>query len=314
MTVVSEVNKGSTFSFTVPTEPVAEEAKPSHEPSSNGTPDPTPVSRITATRPSLAQITQQVPVLPTKRDVLLIEDNKDMVDQFRRALQREGFEVQTADHAAYAEAMVSQIRPTVVLLDVNFANGQGWELLRSLKERDDTFDIPIVVTTISGDSERAYRLGAHSFLQRPFTPDKLVEVILEAEHESNRERILIIDDQPETIRLLTQLLDEHGDFRVFSAESGAEGISLVARRRPNLIILDLRMPGMDGFAVLHELRANPETSSIPVLVVTGEMDFNASEAEQLSNLHVLRKTDISQEAYEQFIENVRNYLHARGTE
>jgi CheY-like chemotaxis protein len=80
---------------------------------------------------------------------------------------------------------------------------------------------------------------------------------LSAEQESSTERILIIDDQPESIRLLTQLLDQHGNFRVFSASSANEGISLVARRRPDLIILDLRMPAKDGFAVLDELRDGP---------------------------------------------------------
>ncbi|MEO1286885.1 MAG: response regulator, partial [Chloroflexota bacterium] len=85
-------------------------------------------------------------------------------------------------------------------------------------------------------------------------------------------------------------------------------ISLVARRRPNLIILDLRMPGKDGFAVLDELRGNPETAKIPVLVVTGEMDLSNSEQEQLIDIHVLRKTDISQEEYELFIDNIRAYI------
>jgi len=255
-----------------------------------------------------SRITQSIPIMNAKRDVLLIEDNKEMVDHFRRILQHEGFEVRTADHPSYAEAMVGQIRPALVVLDVNFAEGSGWELLENLKERDDSFDIPIVVTTMSEDSERAYRLGAHTFIARPFLPETFLEAVLEAEKESQRERILIIDDQPEAIRLLTQLLAQHGDFRVFSAQSGDEGISLVARRRPDLIILDLRMPGKDGFAVLDELRGNPETAKIPVLVVTGDIDLSTTEMEQLQNIRILPKTDISQEDYEQFIENVRSYL------
>jgi CheY-like chemotaxis protein len=97
---------------------------------------------------------------------------------------------------------------------------------------------------------------------------------------------------------------------VFSAESGDEGISLVARRRPDLIILDLRMPDKDGFAVLDELRDNPETAKIPVLVVTGDIDLSTTELEQLSDIQVLPKTDISQEQYDLFIDNVRSYLEA----
>ena len=79
---------------------------------------------------------------------------------------------------------------------------------------------------------------------------------------------------------------------------------------PDLIILDLRMPGKDGFAVLDELRGNPETAKIPVLVVTGDIDLNSEEQAQLSNIKVLPKTDISQDDYDKFIENVRAYLEA----
>jgi signal transduction histidine kinase/CheY-like chemotaxis protein len=255
-------------------------------------------------------ITQNIPMMSDKREVVLIEDSKDMVDQFRRTLQREGFEVTTAEHPAYAEAMIGQLRPGVVILDVNFADGQGWNVLKNLKERDDTFDIPVIVTTMSEDSERAYRLGAHTFIERPFLPDDLLEAVLKAEAESKRERILIIDDQPEAIRLLRQLLDEHGDFRIFSAESGDEGISLVARRHPDLIILDLRMPDKDGFAVLDELRDNPETAKIPVLVVTGDVDLSATELEKLQDIDILQKTDISEADYDKFMDNVRAYLEA----
>jgi len=82
---------------------------------------------------------------------------------------------------------------------------------------------------------------------------------------------------------------------------------LVARRRPDLIILDLRMPEMDGFAVLSELRSNPETANIPVMVVTGDL-VNATEQELLENIQILQKTDISQDAYDAFIEGVKAHL------
>lgn len=337
MFVKSEVNVGSTFSFTVPIEPVQEEKSEALEPiieddidtvtqvthvtqidhdtrPTNDKPDgynTRPVTKPTIEVRSLTPAAAPTPatkVIQVKRQILLIEDNKDMVDQFRRILQREGFDVQTADHPAYTEAMASNLRPNVIVMDVNFAGGEGWNILSRLKDRDDTFDIPIIVVSLSDESERAYQMGVHHFIQRPFLPEQLVQAVLDAEKESNTERILIIDDHPEAIRLLTQLLNENGTYRVFSAESGVEGISMVARRRPDLIILDLRMPEMDGFAVLQELRSNPETATIPVMVVTGELNLKADERELLSNVRVLHKTDISQEEYEQFIADVRRHL------
>ncbi len=316
MRVASQVNMGSTFTITIPTEPLETDADgaPESEPALD---ELDPITHVDppvrpASQPTIEVSTVAVNAprfIQTKRDVLLIEDNKDMVDQFRRVLQREGFEVTTADHPAYTEAMVSNLRPTLLVMDVNFANGEGWNILERLKERDDTFDIPIIVVTLSDESERAYQLGAYSFIERPFMPEDLVEAVLAAEKESNLERILIIDDQPESVRLLEQLLNQDGTYRVFSAHDGKEGISMVARRHPDLIILDLRMPEMDGFAVLAELRSNPETASVPVMVVTGELNLNADEQAQLANIHVLYKTDISKEEYDAFVAGVRQHLN-----
>jgi CheY-like chemotaxis protein len=154
-------------------------------------------------------------------------------------------------------------------------------------------------------------LGAYTFLQHPILPDQLVEAVRDAENEGCTERILIIDDQPESTRLLMQLLDTYSSYRVFAASSGREGVSLVARRRPDLVILDLRMPEMDGFAVLQELRANPETASIPVMIVTGDT-LNADEQNQLVNVGLMYKTDISLEDYQRFIHGVETHLARNG--
>lgn len=323
--VDSDVGVGSTFSVTIPTEEVeikdddnddkpqvdAIEDKPdtqSVRPSFTTQAVNSVNIDTNATASIDKRLVTQTMKQTTKREVLLIEDNKDMVDQYRRLLQREGFEVQTADHPAYAEAMVSNLRPTVLIMDVNFSDGEGWNMLERLKQRDDTFDIPIVVCSVDPDSERAYQIGAHKYISRPFTNEEIVEAALDAEKESQRERILIIDDQPESVRLLFELLNEKGDYRIFSADNGTEGISLVARRQPNLIILDLRMPGMDGFEVLEELRSNPETAEIPVMIVTGEVDLSSDEQELLSNVHVLHKTNISEEEYEEFIKDIHRHL------
>ena len=317
MSVSSQVNVGSMFSITVPTDetarpPAAEDHGTAPAVNGNGSSngldsDTNPVLR--RSRPAEPQrALPSMPAMPEKREVLLIEDNKDMVDQFRRALQREGFEVQTADHPAYTEAMASNLRPSVIVMDVNFAEGEGWSILERLKLRDDTFDIPVVVVSLSDEVDRALKLGAHAFVQRPFMPEDLLKAVLDAEQEGRTDRILIIDDQDESVRLLTELLAENGKYRVFSACNGREGVSLVARRRPDLIILDLRMPDMDGFAVLNELRAQPETAAIPVMVVTGEIDLSQDELAQLDNVRILPKTDISSSEFDTFVREVRDHL------
>jgi signal transduction histidine kinase/CheY-like chemotaxis protein len=318
MYVESAVNAGSTFSVVVPIEPPeSEESAPGEDGQSSEAATPIESLRVqSSTR--VTQDTRAVhrsevgrPPMPVKRQILLIEDSPDMVDQFRRILQRAGFEVLAASITLEAEAMASGLRPTLVVMDVNFAGGVGWDILQRLKDRDDTFDIPIVVVTLNAEIERAYELGAHAVIQRPFVPDDLLKTVLQAERESNTERILIIDDQPESRDLLRKLLDAHGKYRVYTAANGIEGISMVARRRPDLVILDLRMPEMDGFAVLDELRSNPETSGIPVMVVTGDLDLTEDERDQLDTVRVLQKSDISQEVFNAFISGVQTQLASR---
>jgi GAF domain-containing protein/DNA-binding response OmpR family regulator len=311
MLVQSQVNFGSTFSIVMPTEPVTglEEGAqkqsvvslPSVEAKKPAGSDNNDTGVFTS--PQGETNGGRMYVQPVKRQILLIEDNPDMVDQFRRSLQREGYDIYNASIPLEAEAMASGLHPTLIVMDVNFNHGVGWEILERLKQREDTCDIPVVIVSLSQEVERAIQLGISSFVRRPFTPDELIEAVHNAERESHIERILIIDDQPESIRLLQQMLDTEGKYRVFTATSGMDGISLVARRRPNLILLDLRMPDMDGFQVIQELRSNPETASIPIVVVTGA-SLSDDELKKLHELKVLYKLEMDEEGYRKALDEV----------
>ncbi len=338
MLVTSEVNVGSTFSILLPTEPIVDATSGENAPDKLDTDELEPVTISDDVEPNDTEPTRngstrepvetmetpstKVPKRKTnsiprlnfpsrKREILLIEEDPTMVDQFRRVLQREGFEVQTGDNPMMAKAMASGMHPTVIILDVNLADGEGWDILQYLKERADTADIPVVVVTLNEDKERALEMGAYAYVQRPFLPDELTKIVLAAETESNKDRILIIDDQPESARLLKQILDAQERYRVFTAQSGKDGVSMIALRRPNLILLDLRMPQMDGFAVLDELRANPETANIPVIVVTGE-EVDAKEREYLDGIDLIHKIEISETDYDKFIQGIRNHLQFNG--
>ncbi len=325
MQVESAPNAGSTFSIILPvesadvveavSEPEAPADVPALAPPTNGAANgrsyeteilPRPVVRKKETSEMRAVSPGNGPLL-TKRQMLLIEDNPEMVDQYRRLLQREGFDVYTASIPLEAEAMASGLHPTAIVMDASFAGGAAWDILKRLKARDDTGDIPVLIVSLADVGQQAVEAGAFRVLRRPFSPDALIQAVNEAERESRTERILIIDDQPESVRLLTELLNEHGRYRVFSANTGAEGISLVARRRPDLILLDLRMPGMDGFAVIEELRNNPETLAIPILVVTNET-LGPEEIQRLNDLHVLYKTDLMAGIKREFLDEVRSNL------
>ncbi len=335
MLVSSVVNEGSTFSILLPLEPTeamepdapqasAPEEKPvsnkrsttmvtitrKAEPNSENNADDTAVmAQKSADRPRIdkRRTTSAMRVVPVNRTLLLIEDNPDMVDQMRRALQREGYDIFAASIPLEAEAMASGLRPALIIMDADFAKGASWDILKRLQDREDTADIPVIMVALEDVQNRARETGAFSFLQRPFMPEQVVEMVRKAQIVSQTERILIIDDHDDSRRMLQQVISASGHYRVFTARSGMEGISLVARRRPDLVILDLRMPEMDGFAVLNELQANPETAQIPIMIVTADT-LNTAEQDRLSSLQVVYKADLTQDNYQQFIQGVREHF------
>jgi GAF domain-containing protein/DNA-binding response OmpR family regulator len=337
MLVQSKMNIGSTFSIVMPTAPVVAEP-PGEAPRKKGdtdklfkrktattelpavsltdgdleTGDPYETGKFNSPRRDAVETgmlnpASLPPVMTLKRQILLIEDNPDMVDQFRRALQREGYEVYAASIVMEAEAMASGLHPTLIVLSASFGNGSGWDMLGRLKGREDTSDIPIIVVSLGDDEARAAEAGAFTFIRRPFTPETLVKAAQDAERDSRTERILIIDDQPDSVRILQDILDEQGRYRIFAAHSGMDGIALVARRRPDLVIVDLRMPEMDGFDVIRELRGNPETARIPILVVTGD-SLTPKEQDTLMNYRVIAKTNLTAGQQRILIDEVRNGL------
>jgi GAF domain-containing protein/CheY-like chemotaxis protein len=317
MLVHSVANVGSTFSILIPMEPTAPTVTDEDESDTPTVVNPGAIDDTARfSKSAQAEVkaeaqgpreTMVMPVMPPSRQLLLIEDNPDLVDQLRRALQREGFDIFSASIPLEAEAMASGLRPMVIIMNAEFANGAGWDILARLQERDDTSDIPVILIALDDAAQRAKATGAFNFLQRPFTPDQVVESVRAAQQASQTERILIIDDQEDSTRMVEQVLNESGQYRIFTAQNAQEGISLVARRRPNLIILDLRMPEKDGFTVLEELRANPETANIPIMIVTAET-LSTDERDRLANLQVIYKTDLSQANYKEFIDGLKSHL------
>lgn len=118
--------------------------------------------------------------------------------------------------------------------------------------------------------------------------------------------IAIVDDSLEARRLIRRILQSQGDFKIFEAESGKEALSLIEREMPDLIVLDLMMPEMDGFAVLDALRAKPETANIPVIVATAK-ELTAEEKSRLEGQiqALMQKGDFLSD---EFLEEVRSLI------
>jgi len=155
-----------------------------------------------------------------------------------------------------------------------------------LRQSVDTRHIPVVVCSIIGDQGRGFSLGAADYLVKPITEDDLA-IALKRLDGRNHATVLIVDDKLEDMRLIRRILEApRGDgdgqplYTVQEAHTGAEAIAAVLQSAPNLIILDLMMPDVDGLAVLEVIKADPATRSIPIIVVTAK-DLTVQDHERL---------------------------------
>jgi CheY-like chemotaxis protein len=198
--------------------------------------------------------------------VLVIDDEQTVRDLMRRFLAREGFDVVTARDGREGLELARQLRPALITLDVLMPDFDGWSVLQALKGDPELAQIPVLMLTILDEKHKGYALGASDYMTKPFDRDRLRAVLAKYGRNGGK-RILIVDDDAEHRRRLTRVLEAEG-WRVAEAENGLVGLERLAQSRPDLIVLDLMMPEMDGFEFLSELRNNALLRDVPVVVIT----------------------------------------------
>ena len=161
-------------------------------------------------------------------------------------------------------------------------NTDGWQVLHDLKADAATRDIPVIMLTIVDKKPLGYQLGASDYLLKPFDTEAVLEALQRVKSLNGGhplKRLRVADDDPNVIDLISQLLGEH--YQIESVADGVDALAAVARQRPDVILLDLMMPRLDGFGVIARLRENPEHRSIPVVVLTAK-NLTADETSSLN--------------------------------
>ena len=204
--------------------------------------------------------------------VLVIDDDPAVCDIIGKSLGEEGYKVVFANSGAEGLALARKLRPSVITLDVMMPSMDGWAVLSALKQDPELAEIPVVMVTIVEDRNLAYTLGATDYLVKPFDRSRLLSVIerycpKHAEHAEHF--VLLVEDDAMTREMTQRMLEKEGWHAVL-ASNGREALECVTRRRPELILLDLMMPEMDGFQFLDELAKRPDCDDIPVVVVTAK--------------------------------------------
>ena len=225
---------------------------------------------------------------PGLHPILVIDDDPAVLDLMTRFLQREGFAVRTALDGETGLRLAAELRPGAILLDILMPHVDGWAVLSRLKADPALSDIPVVVVSFVDERGLGYSLGAADYLVKPVEWDRLKQALDTLAPEAKGD-VLVVDDDEGTRDRLRSMLTRAG-WSVQEAPDGRTALQRVAAARPAVILLDLMMPGMDGFAVLKELRNTPDWAAIPVVVVTA-MDMTRADRERLGPQAALIRKD-----------------------
>ncbi len=223
---------------------------------------------------------------PLKSDlsplVLVIEDDLSTSELLRKYLTEAGYAVATAFNSKQAIDLAKKLKPTAITLDILLPDKHGLEVLAELKSLPDTRDIPVIVVSFTEDRQLGFSLGVIEWFVKPAHRDRLIEVLNKARMVSGTKitTVLIIDDEPQMVELLTDIVQTHG-YKVLQAYTGREGVRLAREKRPDIAIVDLIMPEMNGFDVVRELRKDKGPQGISIVILTAK-ELTQEERKQLN--------------------------------
>lgn len=284
ITVESAPGKGSTFTIRLPAQ-----ARQIHS--------ETTLHDLQAT---LGEATPR----PGGPPVLVIDDDPEARGLLRRLFEKEGVPTITASYGEEGLELARHFHPSAILLDVMMPGMDGWTVLTALKSDPGLCDIPVVMVTIAENRSLAYALGASDYFPKPFDRDRLLTAVQRYQREASGCTVLVVEDDHDTRRLLVQAM-ERGGWKVEEAGNGQAALGRIGIARPDLILLDLMMPGMDGFELLDAIRTNEKWRTIPVVVVTA-MDLSSKDQERLKGYvqRILRKGTYSNDELIKIVQTV----------
>ncbi len=247
----SKVGKGSSFFITLP-------IHPSKEPS--------------AVLPGNVGIEKLTPKLEAAgglhqiQRVLVVDDEPSNCQLISRYLEKEGYQVRSIYSAEHIDKELDTFQPQAIILDILLPEKDGWQVLREIKGSRKYKSIPVILSSILENRELGFSFGATDYLVKPFGKGDLLSAI--SKLESNSKKILIIDDSPLDRELLIRMLQELTNVQLVTAGTGKEGLKLAAETHPDLVIVDLLLPDIDGFEVLKKLKATQR--DLPAIVISAK--------------------------------------------
>ncbi len=204
--------------------------------------------------------------------VLIVDDDPDILEGIRTVLETRDYRLATARDGLECMERIRQETPDLVILDMLMPRMDGFAVIRELRNDPKYAGLPVIIlTTVVEDAayrryelETGVRMDVQDYIEKPAPPAELlrrVSAIVEQPY------LIVADDDPDILEAITTILADQ-PYRVATARDGRQCLDLVRKRAPDLLLLDLLMPKMDGFAVIRELRSDPATADLPIVILT----------------------------------------------
>lgn len=227
--------------------------------------------------------------------LLAIDDDPDVLYLLRENLSETGYEVVGARSGEEGLQQARALQPFAITLDIMMPRQDGWQVLHELKSDPATRHIPVILLTIVDKKALGYQLGAADYLVKPLDRQSVLSALNRLARQKGGvppKRVLVVDDDDQVIDLVRQLLGE-SPYVLDVATDGVAALAAVERQPPDVILLDLMLPRLDGFGVIEHLRSH----RIPIIVLTAKLLSTA----ELTWLHervaqVVQKQGLAQES------------------
>jgi signal transduction histidine kinase/CheY-like chemotaxis protein len=230
---------------------------------------------------------------PSRLQVLLVEDHFETRLIYEKYLQGSPWQIISARSLREAGNILRNMTPAAVILDVVLQGEDTWDLLARLKSDPLTQNVPVVMATSVEDRSKAMALGADAYVVKPLTRAMLRGLLwrLSGQHLSGT--VLVVDDEEVSRYLLRQVFG-NPRIRFLEASNGAQALELAMAEKPDLVMTDLGMPGMDGFQLVEQMGAEADLKDIPVIVATSRT-LSSEQVRELSKrvLAILPKESFS---------------------
>ncbi|MBX2864337.1 MAG: response regulator [Leptolyngbyaceae cyanobacterium MAG.088] len=242
-----------------------------------------------------------------ERTILVIDNDPESCESLHGHLSNSGYNVVCAVDGQQGLVLANELLPDAIILDMMLPEQSGWSILQELKTMPTLSQVPVILLSLAEEPNRAYQLGITDHMLKPIDHVRLLSILDAQIPEPKTAKILVVEDDVNAREIMGRFLQQH-DWTVVLATNGQQALDYVKTTVPDLIVLDLMMPGMDGFEFIEILRQTPDWRNIPIIIVTAKT-LTVKDQQRLDGVvRVYQKADFNRQ---ELLNDARNLVFAK---